>query len=162
MEMKNFESKEFQKTFESVFFVEKLSDNPENTSIHTTLKKEDSEEIANQNSELVKPIEENIITLPKKGELTIAELLEKSDQYQNKTITIKGKVTKYSPNVLGTNWIRIQDGTNYNGVSDLTITSSQEVKIDQVITFKGIVALNKDLGSGYFYKVIIENAEIVK
>lgn len=167
MEMKNFESKELQKTFETLYFIEKLSDNPDNTSVHSTLPKKEVEEIKSQLPEVIEPVETQPtetkeVVIAKKGELTIEELLKNSNKYQNKTITLKGKVTKFNPNILRTNWIKLQDGTSFEGVSDITITSAAETQIDQIITIKGIVALNKDLGHGYFYKVIIENAEIIK
>jgi poly(3-hydroxyalkanoate) synthetase len=61
---------------------------------------------------------------------------------------------------MGTNWIHIQDGTSSQGNYDLLITSDTEAQLGQVIAAEGKVVTNKDFGSGYAYKVLIENAKI--
>ena len=61
------------------------------------------------------------------------------------------------------NWIHLQDGTDFEGKFDLTITtSSTDVKVDDVVTLEGIVSINKDFGYGYFYEVLLEDAKILK
>jgi len=59
-----------------------------------------------------------------------------------------------------TNWIHIQDGTSYNGLYDLTITTNSTVKVGDQIVVSGALTLNKDFGYGYKYEVLIENADI--
>jgi hypothetical protein len=66
------------------------------------------------------------------------------------------------PEIMNKNWIHLQDGTSYNGFNDITITSLEKVKVDEIVTLKGTVVLNKDLGSGYKYDVLIEDAVVVK
>ena len=75
-----------------------------------------------------------------------------------KTAKIKGQVTKYTPAVMGKNWIHIQDGSDFNGKFDLTVTSLNDVKVGDVVTLEGKISLNKDLGYGYFFDVIMEDA----
>lgn len=59
------------------------------------------------------------------------------------------------------NWVHIQDGTNFKGKFDLTVTTDREFKIGDVVTFEGRISLNKDFGYGYYYEVLMENG-IVK
>jgi len=70
---------------------------------------------------------------------------------------------KFNANILDRNWVHIQDGTGTvkDGTSDLTITTAAGVKLGDVITATGTVALNKDFGAGYAYGVIIEGATVV-
>ena len=56
------------------------------------------------------------------------------------------------------NWIHIQDGTDFSGKFDLTVTSDKEVSVGDIVTLEGKIALNKDLGYGYFFDVIMEDA----
>lgn len=81
-----------------------------------------------------------------------------------KSVTVKGKVVKYNGGILGVNWIHLQDGTGNakDGTNDLTVTSTDEAKLGTEITVTGVVTINKDLGSGYNYPVIIEKAKIVR
>jgi len=96
------------------------------------------------------------------GITTLAELFAHPADYEGKTIRIKGKVVKYNPAIMNKNWLHIQDGTEYNGKYDLTITSAQEFKTGDIVTLEGKVTLNKDLGYGYRYDVMMEDATLVR
>lgn len=158
MEMKNFESKDLNKTFETVYFVEKISENAEEVSVPLT------ENPHLQKQETPKPIiekkEVNIETAT--NGISLAELFKNREKYNNKIVTLKGEVTKYNPAIMKLNWIHLQDGTTFDGEFDLTLTTAAEVKVGDVITVKGKVTLNKDFGAGYFYKIIVEDAELIK
>ncbi len=41
---------------------------------------------------------------------------------------------------------------------DLTVTSQDLAEVNDEVTFKGKITLNKDFGAGYFYEVIMEDA----
>lgn len=153
MEMKKFESKDLKRTFDSVLFVEGLIDpntpavsenaavNPKNIIPDTELSKE--------------------ITLTK-GAISLHDLFSGKDKLAGKTVILTGKVVKFMPDIMSKNWIHLQDGTSYNGFNDITITSLEKVKVDEILTLKGTVVLNKDLGSGYKYEILVEDAVVVK
>ena len=61
---------------------------------------------------------------------------------------------------MGTNWIHIQDGSGKEGTNDLIVTAGQEVKVGQTIIVTGKITYGKDIGSGYKFDAIIENAKI--
>jgi hypothetical protein len=152
MEMKNFTSKDLERTFESILFVENISSKPSNPSESSTPAGGMPKPISSRESLSVETVD---------GGISIAQLFSERDTYSGKSVKIKGKVTKYNPNILGKNWIHIQDGTDSNGEYDLTITTNDEVKVGDIIICEGIVTLNKDFGAGYSYNVIIENATII-
>ena len=153
IEMNDFVSKELKRTFKSIFFVDKFSDqpilnvkaNPSNTS------KGNQPAVAKQGIK-VEPIE---------GGITIAELYAKKDTYAGKTVKIRGEVVKYNAEIMGKNWVHLQDGTNSNGSFDITVTTNDVTKIGDVVTFEGSVTLKKDFGAGYYYEILIENAKIL-
>lgn len=60
------------------------------------------------------------------------------------------------------NWFHLKDGTAFLGKNDIVITSEQEFKIGEKATFEGLLSLDKDFGSGYFFEVILENAARVE
>lgn len=160
MEMKNFKSEELNKTFETIYFIEKLSTDPSNTSIHSATTQE---QIVNQQQSTPEPKETSTkkTDLPE-GAISIAELFKNKEKYEGQVVTLSGEVTKYNPGIMGVNWFHIQDGTNFEGNGDLTATTNDTVVMGETVTFKGVVTLNKDFGAGYFYNVIIEKAEIIK
>lgn len=157
LEMRNFNSKELNRTFETVYFVEGLSKEPVAAHAHGAEAAAD-----------IKPVQatltqkEGISVEPAVEGLTIAKLYAERAKYDGKTIKMKGQVVKINDEVMGKNWIHIQDGTSDAGNFDLTITSTDMVKVDDVVTFEGAISLKKDFGHGYFYEVIMEDAKVVK
>ena len=100
---------------------------------------------------------------PGENSYTVAEVFSKAAELNGQTVVIRGKVVKVSPRIMGRNWVHIQDGTGNpeDGTHDLVITTSQEAGADwDVITMEGVLAANKDFGSGYSYAVIIEEASL--
>ena len=188
--MKKFESKDLKKVFESIILLEKLNTEPKSSSVVATNKpyatsatsptsaatgndgsaannaepgKDGAPASATSYTRTPPSIEKKEIKVaPAKGGITIAELYGKKENYSGKTIKIKGQVTKYTPMVMGKNWIHLQDGTDAVGKFDLTVTSAAELKVGDVVTLEGKVSLNKDLGYGYFFDVIVEDATIIK
>jgi hypothetical protein len=152
MEMKKFESKDLKRTFDSVLFVEGLIDPNPPAVTETTI---DPKTIINS-TQLSKGI-----TLAK-GAISLHDLFSGRDKLEGKTVILTGKVAKFMPGIMNKNWIHLQDGTSFNGFNDITITTLDKVKVDEIVSLKGKVVLNKDLGSGYKYDVLIEDAVVVK
>jgi len=150
--MKNFESKELQRTFETIYFVDRLiGDEAAATATQPSM----------STSHSMKPaIEKADISIePVAGGITIAELFGNRSSYGDKTVLVKGKVTKINRAIMDRNWVHIQDGTADADNYDLTITTSDEVNVGDVVTFEGKITLNKDFGAGYSYEVIMEEAK---
>jgi hypothetical protein len=152
MEMKKFESKDLKRTFDSVIFVEGITDpNPPAVTATDTISQK-----AVTSTQLSKGI-----TLAKGG-ISIFDLYSTKDKLSGKPVILTGKVVKFMPEIMNKNWIHLQDGTSLNGFNDITITTLAKVKVDEIVTIKGTVVLNKDLGSGYKYEILIEDAVLVK
>lgn len=92
------------------------------------------------------------------GVISIGSLLADKAVYEGKVITVSGKITKVNKAILGKNWLHIQDGTEFEGLYDLTITTSLEPLVGDVVTLTGKITLNKDFGYGYFYDILMEDA----
>ena len=161
MEMKYFESKDLNRAFESVYFVEDLKSDPEefNTSGqvqmpegHMPIEKHEGKPNVEKEKVQIEPAESGI---------TIAELYSNKDKYNGKRILIRGKVVKVNPDIMERNWFHIQDGTSSDGNFDLTITSNNTIaKVGDIVTFEGKVILDKDFGYGYKYDILLEEAVI--
>lgn len=95
---------------------------------------------------------------------TISEIFEQTEALNGKTVRIQGKVVKFSPMIMGRNWIHLQDGTGdpIKNSHDLVVTTSEQMKVDDIITIEGVLATNKDFGAGYKYGAIVEEAKTVK
>jgi hypothetical protein len=148
MEMKNFHSQTINKTFDSIFFVQGITTSPQKEAIT------EAHQQAYTNSK------EQISVQPLKDGKTVAQIFSDKSSLAGKTVRIRGKVTKYNPNIMGRNWIHIQDGTGAGNSYDLLVTSNDEAKVGQTVVIQGKVAIDKDFGAGYTYPVMIENAKV--
>ena len=81
--------------------------------------------------------------------------------FAEKEAEIQGVVVKVNNDIMGKNWVHIQDGTSDNNNFDLTITTQDRVNKGDEVTFKGKIILNKDFGAGYSYDVIMTDATLV-
>jgi hypothetical protein len=168
MKMENFKSKELNKTFETIYFIDRISTDPNLEAISKTVTLDNlnlsQEDKTNLSERATKPVlkKEDVKIEPINGVITISELYKNKKEYEGKMVTIKGKVTKFNPAIMNKNWIHIQDGTDYNGEFDVTVTTHEVVQVGDVISIKGTVSLDKDFGAGYVYKLIIEEAALQK
>lgn len=91
---------------------------------------------------------------------TVAEIITQAGALKDKPVLVSGKVVKYNGGIMGKNWIHLRDGSGSaaDNTNDVLVTSMNAVKVGEVVTAKGIVRTDKDFGSGYAYKVIIEEA----
>jgi hypothetical protein len=98
---------------------------------------------------------------PAKDGKTVAEIHASSAKLAGKSVTIRGKVVKYNANIMGKNWVHIQDGTGSAGSNDLLVTTTGKAKLGDTVLIEGKVGINKDFGSGYKYNVLVEEAKVV-
>lgn len=150
LEMKNFHSKELNRDFPVIYFLNTISDTPIENNMPM--------QASSMKKQKAKRIEVSIEKT--KGITSISELFSKKDEFSGKQISVKGKVTKFNQNIMGKNWIHIQDGSDFEGNFDLTITCKDVVSIGQIIEVSGTIALDKDFGAGYTYDIIMEDAKI--
>jgi hypothetical protein len=95
---------------------------------------------------------------------TVAEIVAKRTEFKDKPVTVSGKVVKSTSGVMGKNWLHLRDGTGTaaDGTDDVVVTTQDEAKVGDVVTAKGVVRTDVDLGSGYTYKVLVEGATLRK
>jgi hypothetical protein len=95
---------------------------------------------------------------------TIAEIYAQRTALKDKQISVRGKVVKYTPQVMGKNWMHLRDGSGSpeKKNDDITVTTAATAAIGDVVLVRGTVRLDRDLGAGYTYPVLLENATVTK
>jgi len=157
--MENFHSQALNRDFPVIYFVSRISHEGEPSSPLMAVG-----HVADQRTAAVAPAATvPTAVAPATGGMTVAVVWKTRTALAGTKVTVRGKVVKYNGGILGVNWLHLQDGTGTgaDGSNDITVTSDAATKVGDVITVTGIVAVNKDLGSGYNYPVIIEHATIV-
>ena len=163
--MENFHSKELNRDFTSILFVSQVSDQQQSA----------TEQPSGMGGGMggamgaqmpagkkVAPIQANVKIEPIAGGITIAELYANKAKYAGKKVKIKGSVVKVNDEIMGKNWVHLQDGTKNGDDFDLTFTTKATVLVNDVVIFEGVVAIDKDFTAGYVYPLIVEDAELIK
>ena len=95
---------------------------------------------------------------------TVAEVIGQRTALVGKTVRIHGTVVKVTAGVLGKTYLHLRDGSGdaTAGTNDLTITTEATPAVNDVVVIEGVVAIDRDIGSGYKFPTLVEQAQIVK
>lgn len=186
MVMKNFHSKSFDRTFDKIIFSAGFADAPAGKEMkqpaaqpagddsfaaavakeqQTASTKAPPTAAASSGGSMGAVVPLTDIHIEKaQGEsgYTVEEIFAQAKELNGKKVRVKGKVVKFSPQIMGRNWIHLQDGTGdpMKNSHDLVVTSSEAVETGQVVVAEGTLAADKDFGAGYKYSAIVEQAVI--
>jgi len=150
--MKDFHSKELDRTFKEIWFLDGLEgDSPSGMGMMSE---------STQGSKV--NVEKLNTSVAVEGSISIGEIFADPGKFDGKTIIVSGEVAKFNPAIMERNWIHVQDGTEFEGKYDLTVTSSESFEVGQVVSLQGVIALNRDFGYGYSYEILLENATAVR
>ena len=164
VEMGEFHSRTLDRTFNNIMFTPSLKvtnlvraeAHAESASVATM-----GDELGIAKSTSTAAPESGEIT-PLDGGKTIDVIRAEYQQLKGQQISLRAKVMKVSKNILGKNWITLQDGTGKAPENTLLATSAELVEIGDLVTAKGTVNTDVDLGSGYKYKVVLEETTFSK
>jgi predicted extracellular nuclease len=94
---------------------------------------------------------------------TVADINGSGATLSGQTVSAQGKVVKVLNGIMKRNFIHVQDGTGdaKSDTNDLVVTSKQSARVGDQVTITGVVAVNRDFGSGYLYPLLVEDASIV-
>ena len=181
MAMTNFTSKSLNKTFERIIFSAGLAEAAGamatapagRDSFAAALQAEQksatpapiAEQVSGGSSMAIAPLQE--VSVPKAegaNAYTVAEIFAGSKTLAGKKVRLRGKVVKFSPNIMGKNWVHLQDGTGdpLHNAHDLVFTTDATLSVGAIVIMEGTLAADKDFGAGYKYVVIVEQAVVSK
>lgn len=94
---------------------------------------------------------------------TVSEVVNGRSQLVGKRVRVHGVVVKSTSGVLGKTFLHLRDGSgnSASGDHDLAVTTLQEATVGSTILVEGTVITDKDFGSGYTYRVLVEDARVV-
>jgi len=174
MLMQEFTSSKLERTFENIWFVPAIVSGDAATAAtgastgppagHPELPADsahDFEVSAGIGSDHTKVAQAELVELARvSGGQTIAQIHSEKDVLSGNEVLVRGKVVKFTPEVMDRNWLHIQDGTGEGESSDLTVTTSARVKVGDIVLVRGRLVTDKDFGYGYHYAVLVEDAEV--
>ncbi len=159
MEMKNFTSKTLNRTFDSVYFINKAYFDEKELANDkaATPTAGHGKQMSSGSSKTTDKVA-GISVAKADGGYSIAEIYENSVKLKDQSILVRGKVVKFSPNIMQRNWVHVQDGTDFDGKYDLTITTDETLNVGDEVLFEGTLKTDEDFGYGYYYPVLLEKA----
>ncbi|MDX1478456.1 MAG: GW dipeptide domain-containing protein, partial [Saprospiraceae bacterium] len=149
----NFKSEEHDRVFETIYLVGQVSRAPSEAAT-SALERAQQQLGTNGGSE------EHVHVEASEGTVSLKELFANRAKYAGKVIKVRGKCVKVNNNIMGTNWVHIQDGSDAANELDLTVTTKAHVAVGAVVEAEGKITLDKDFGAGYFYDIIMEDAHV--
>ncbi len=98
------------------------------------------------------------------GGKTVAEIFAQRTALKDKEVLLRGKVVKFTPEVMGKNWIHLRDGSGSREKKDddIAVTTTGTAAVGEVVLVRGVVHLDRDFGAGYTYTVLLEDAKVSK
>lgn len=154
MVMTNFESKALKRTFPTIVFGNLAGDMPsagEMAKAHGGVQPK-AADIADVKVEKAAGADAR----------TVAEVVTKGAELKDKSVSVRAKVVKFSPGIMGKNWVHLRDGSGSanDNSNDLLVTTNDTTQVGAVVVAKGTVRTDKDFGAGYAYKVLVEDAKL--
>ncbi len=155
--MKNFESKTLKRTFDQIVFG--------SIAVSGANAAAPGGDMGALHAGVAKAVDVGNVKVAKAtgpNALTVAEIVTGRADLKDKLVVVRGKVVKFTGGVLGKNWVHLRDGSGraLDGTDDVLVTTKDEAKIGDVVLVKGVVRLDRDFGSGYSYRVLIEEASV--
>jgi hypothetical protein len=95
---------------------------------------------------------------------TVEEIVKGKAALKDKPVLVHAQVVKVTAGVMGKNWVHLQDGSGRvaDGTHNVIATTQDTVAVGDVVNARGTVRTGVDLGAGYSYAVLIEDATLRK
>ena len=165
MPMNNYHSKSLDRDFDVVYFVDSIL-NPNAPAavagaVDPNAKMPENHPNTKVSADTAAKVDLTGISKAEGGK-TVAELNAGKADLNGKEVTLRGKVVKYNAQIMGKNWLHVQDGSGdaTDGSNDITVTTMTEAKVGDTVLVTGKLTLDKDFGYGYKYALIIEDAKV--
>jgi hypothetical protein len=155
MPMNQFTSKTLGRTFDVLFFVNRISNLTTPAPVAAGISEPAvSKPAANDVADVgVEALEAG---------KNIAWVFANTDSLADQQVSLRATVVKYNSDILGWNFIHIQDGSGdvADRNNDLTVTSKHTAAVGDTVVLTGTIILDKDFGAGYSFPVLLEDASI--
>lgn len=156
--MQNFHSKTLERDFEVIYFVGAITVAGNDQRSSQMARTSFMHPPRSDKSSKAK-IEVSGIKRAKDGK-TVAEIVAGRKDLAGEHVMVRGTVVKFLPQIMGKNWLHLQDGSGVEGSNDLTVTTTTTVKVGDVVLVNGVVSIDRDFGYGYEYEVLLEDAKV--
>lgn len=95
---------------------------------------------------------------------TVQEIFAQKTELAGKKVRVRGVVVKAMGGIMNRTFLHLRDGSGSDQAknNDLTVTTVETPQKGQTVLLEGVLVLDKDLGAGYKYDALLEDAVSVK
>jgi hypothetical protein len=160
MPMPNFKSTALKRTFPLVYFTNGFGQGSQKAGAACAMGPKGAPHgMMNQENPVGDTMNFSNIKKPAGGS-TVAELYTNKKALVGQKVTVRGRVVKSNSGILGKNWLHVRDGSGQKDANDLTVTTNASASVGQTVLVEGPLGADKDIGSGYVFPLIMENAKV--
>jgi hypothetical protein len=154
--MLNFESKTLKKTFDKIVFGQIAVPGAKTAAAHGAAPAGGGNGLTPKVAKVAKA------TGP--DARTVAEVVAGRATLTGKAVLVRAQVVKVSLDILGKNWLHLQDGSGSpaDGTNDILVTTKDSAAVGDIVSARGTVRTDVTLGAGYAYAVLVEDASVRK
>ncbi len=172
--MKDFHSKKLDRTFDEILFVSDIqimgpdgavaggaaavAAQPQGGEAAADLAANPHAKVHAQAAKVAEPV----AVQPLEGGRTIAGIMADRKKLEGQEVSLRAEVVKISPNIMGKNWMTLKDGTGTPPDDSLMMTTTWTASVGDVSVVRGRLRNDVDIGAGYTYKVLLEDARFLK
>ena len=92
---------------------------------------------------------------------TIADLRAQRAKLVGQAVAVRGRVVKVNHDILNNNWLHLRDASTENDKTELVVTTHGDAQRGELVRVRGTVAIDRDMGAGFRYDVLLEDAMVV-
>ena len=92
--------------------------------------------------------------------MTIEQIFAAYPDLDGQTVQLRAQVVKVNPDIMGMTWVTLEDGTGAAPGDKLTVTTNDSVGVGEVVEVTGVCRTDVDLGYGYSYKLMLQEARL--
>ncbi len=173
MTMNDFESKSLKRRFDRIVFGQLATTGAAAAPSMTTrpapsmvgAAAPNKEQMSSAHTGLATPM--SVMKVPKAtgaDARTVAEVVDGRKGLKDKAVVVRGRVVKANMGIMGKNWLHLQDGSGDQGKGshDVLVTTRDAAALGDIVTARGTVRTDVNIGPGYAYEVLIEDAAVKK
>ena len=154
--MHGFRSNSLNRTFDEIYFAGSLKSNNAERAAASEVEKAH----AGVNLPEAPPeVGQGEISRPEGGK-TVEEIYAAPAEMAGQEILLRARVVKFTPRIMGSNWIHVRDGTGGEGTNDLTVTTQDKAEVGDLVLVRGSLVVDKDFGAGYRFARLLEKATV--
>jgi len=145
----DFESKALERVYDSIYLVTRLVPKSRLSSLDKRIFDPHNPEAAGKPADSLEiPTDSDAVPI------TIQELLDAPELYENRWVELSGTCVKVNFGIMNRNWVHLKGPGETGG--EVVLTTQEDIQLGESVRVEALVRRNRDFGAGYVYELLLE------